>query len=434
MPKIKYLTLILFLVSTYVHAADIYISTTGNDTTGNGSIGLPYETIYKGITVASAGDTIYVRGGTHMIEPASPGNAVWIRLKNGTSGSRYTLKGYQDEVAILDGTNVPDVLAIIHLSSSSYWTIENLIVQNSTAPVEWATHGVYISGTSSNNIINNLEIRYNDGAGLMIEGSGSDNNYISNTYSHHNYDIDSDGGNADGFQVVGSTDGSTSPNNNIFYNCRSFNNGDDGFDLWRSYQSQIHYSHAWHNGYLPDGVTPVSTAGQGDGFKLGRGLADHTLTFNMSWDNRYIGFDYNQGSLNYQLYNNTSYNDNISYGFPTNANVDLRNNVAYAPVVRVLDANNTALGSFNTWNLSITAPDFISLDPDNPNFLRPSAASPLRDAGTDVGLSGADTSPDLGALPYVLPSVTYAGPVTGLGATASSTATFAGTPTNLGSQ
>jgi hypothetical protein len=45
--------------------ATLYIATTGNDTTGDGSSGNPYLTISKGISVASASDTIEVAVGTY---------------------------------------------------------------------------------------------------------------------------------------------------------------------------------------------------------------------------------------------------------------------------------------------------------------------------------------------------------------------------------
>lgn len=48
--------------------AFIYCATTGNDTTGDGSIGTPYATPTKAHTEASAGDVIVGRGGTYTLE------------------------------------------------------------------------------------------------------------------------------------------------------------------------------------------------------------------------------------------------------------------------------------------------------------------------------------------------------------------------------
>lgn len=45
--------------------ATIYLSPTGDDTTGDGTSGTPYKTLFKCISVASNGDTIYHKAGTY---------------------------------------------------------------------------------------------------------------------------------------------------------------------------------------------------------------------------------------------------------------------------------------------------------------------------------------------------------------------------------
>jgi len=45
--------------------ANIFVRTTGNDTTGNGSSGTPYATLVKALTVAVAGDRIVMGSGTY---------------------------------------------------------------------------------------------------------------------------------------------------------------------------------------------------------------------------------------------------------------------------------------------------------------------------------------------------------------------------------
>lgn len=51
--------------------AIIYVRTTGNDTTGNGSTGTPYKTLVKALTVAVAGDTILMGAGTYAEDSGS---------------------------------------------------------------------------------------------------------------------------------------------------------------------------------------------------------------------------------------------------------------------------------------------------------------------------------------------------------------------------
>ena len=52
-----------------------FVSTTGNDTSGDGSIENPYASIRKAMDMSSNGDIIYIRGGHYKkanIDPAEP--------------------------------------------------------------------------------------------------------------------------------------------------------------------------------------------------------------------------------------------------------------------------------------------------------------------------------------------------------------------------
>jgi hypothetical protein len=77
----------------------LYVSTTGNDSTGTGTIGNPYLTIGKAnsMLTAGVGGTIYVRGGTYNMAAAT------VYLKGGTSSSWTRVRRYPGESVILDG-------------------------------------------------------------------------------------------------------------------------------------------------------------------------------------------------------------------------------------------------------------------------------------------------------------------------------------------
>ena len=68
--------LLLFFCGT-TYAGDWYIATTGDDATGDGSIGNPYATLLTAYTAASAGDIIHVAAGTYTIAPMT-GNVNYI--------------------------------------------------------------------------------------------------------------------------------------------------------------------------------------------------------------------------------------------------------------------------------------------------------------------------------------------------------------------
>lgn len=67
-------------------ATTYYVATTGNDTTGNGSIGTPWLTLPKGLRSLAAGDHLYLRAGTYVVgstygntatDTYGPGAASW---------------------------------------------------------------------------------------------------------------------------------------------------------------------------------------------------------------------------------------------------------------------------------------------------------------------------------------------------------------------
>jgi len=73
------------VAATFVANTAKYVSTTGNDSTGDGTIGKPWKTIGKGIAAMAGGDTLIVRNGIYS------GKTNFItNVKNGTA-SRYTV-------------------------------------------------------------------------------------------------------------------------------------------------------------------------------------------------------------------------------------------------------------------------------------------------------------------------------------------------------
>ena len=90
----KVLALILWVSLTAYPAfcSTYFVATNGNDTTGNGTIGLHWKTISpKAVGAVHAGDTIYVRGGTYTYTGSSrnsrtgqsPSQRRWEELRAG---------------------------------------------------------------------------------------------------------------------------------------------------------------------------------------------------------------------------------------------------------------------------------------------------------------------------------------------------------------
>jgi len=88
------LILLVLVGGTSACATDIFIAPTGNDTTGDGSIGNPYATLNKAATVAVAGDTIQVRAGSYGGGVA----ANCISAKHGSPGAYITVNAYDGDL------------------------------------------------------------------------------------------------------------------------------------------------------------------------------------------------------------------------------------------------------------------------------------------------------------------------------------------------
>ncbi len=94
------LTLILVFVSVGADAATYYVATTGNDSTGDGSIGNPWRTPAYGASQLTAdGDILYIRAGTYDLTTPTVNRscAIYPRANNCTiaaySGESVTLRG-----------------------------------------------------------------------------------------------------------------------------------------------------------------------------------------------------------------------------------------------------------------------------------------------------------------------------------------------------
>lgn len=103
--------------------------------------------------------------------------------------------------------------------SGSYYTFKNVIVQNA------GDCGTRITG--SNNTFENCVFRYNNNSGVSITKGGAYNTFIY-VDSYRNGDlVQKNGADADGFSVK-----LAAGMDNYFYNCRAWENSDDGWDSY----------------------------------------------------------------------------------------------------------------------------------------------------------------------------------------------------------
>ncbi|PAS99340.1 MAG: hypothetical protein BSR46_08570 [Candidatus Dactylopiibacterium carminicum] len=175
----------------------------------------------------------------------------------------------------------------------------------------WNIKGIEVSGaqfriSGSHNVIENALTYGNEDTGLQISALPKEralwpsHNLVLNSTSHSNRDRSAI--NADGFAAkLGVGDG------NVFRGCLSYDNADDGWDLFNKIEDgangvvTIENSYAWNNG--------------ANGFKLGgegQPVA-HTIRNSVAFNNSLDGFtdNFNPGALtvsNNVSFNNTRFN------------------------------------------------------------------------------------------------------------------------------
>ena len=273
-------------------STDLWIATDGSDT-NPGTQDKPFATLTYAHTKVSAGQTIWIKPGTYKWSST-------VKLtKNGTASSPINVFAAPGARPIIDfsaqtcGDSAARGIAI----TGTYWHLKGFDVQKagdncvhiggSYNTVEWVvTHNCCDSG---------LQIT----ADTASDATRGAYNTILNCDSYENYDVPTGGENADGFSPklhIGP--------GNVFRGCRSWNNADDGYDLFAS-DDIVTIDHCWAfmNGKLADGSG--TSAGDGNGFKLGgaatagdayEGGAPHKVTDSFAFENTACGFTRNNNT------------------------------------------------------------------------------------------------------------------------------------------
>lgn len=223
-----------------------YVSTNGSDS-NPGTIDAPFLTIQKGIDMASAGDTVYIRGGRYLVTDM-------IRFhKSGTSGNPITLAAYEGETPIIDGQDAypNDNLQEYEFNGNTYVHSWNALIEIEGSHI--VVDGLEVTGSfgkgievgiteghlpghvrHSNVIVKNCNIHDNRHTALEFEymdDSLADNNKIwrnamfapfSRSPSQVNWPV----------ALLLAT-----CRNTIVQNCEVYNNWTEGIGIWSNFRT-----------------------------------------------------------------------------------------------------------------------------------------------------------------------------------------------------
>ncbi len=440
----RLLALVLFSGVCSLHAATYYVATNGSDS-NPGTLASPFATVQRGQLAASAGDTVYIRGGTYLMTESQIAlyTSIWAYVtnlnKSGTSGARIRYWAYPGERPVFDYSAIkPANYRIFAFFVSGSWLhIKGLEIVGMQVTILIHTQSECFENQGSNNIYE--QISMHDGMAIGIYLNRGSNNLILNCDAYRNWDSVSEsgvGGNVDGFGGHPRAGGT----GNVFRGCRAWYNSDDGFDCINAFES-IAFENCWafFNGYSGNLVS----RGDGNGFKSGGyGAAGgafpapvprHMTKFCLAVRNKANGFYSNhhiggsdwisntayQNATNFNLLSVLADNDTDVAGYGHT----MRNNLGFSPrsaSLSNLDQTQSDVASnFFTLPVTVAAGDFVSTTttttqletlvatPRKPNgqlpdisLLQLAAGSDLIDAGAAIGYPFSGAAPDLGAFEF----------------------------------
>jgi hypothetical protein len=409
----------LFAPSTTLRAATYYVATNGNDA-NPGTLAAPFYNVTKATALAAPGDTIFMRGGTYNYTNV-------VRITNsGTAGAPIKLWAYTNEQPLLDFSQQADDpanRAFLITSNGNWWHFKGLEIYRA------GDNGMKIEG--SHHIVEQCSFHHCRDSGLQIGFADSDSddptracsNLVLNCDSYLNYDPRASGGNADGFACkLHPGEG------NVFRGCRSWENSDDGWDLYKAlYTIVLEDCWTWHNG--DPASFGVASAGNAGGFKLGgdSNFAGHHLVYRcIAFNNTGFGqsaagkaFHQNDNQAGLVFFNCLSFSNNYNYAINNDVPEDpvAKNCVGFAGITKNAAFVSTAIFVSNSWNfatnlVNATAADYGDLseaaakaprqaDGGLPTgFARLLGNSDLINRGVNVGFPFNGAAPDLGPFEY----------------------------------
>ena len=366
-----------------------HVAPSGGSDSGSGDSGSPWATLKYALETCDAGDTIFMRAGTHGTTSVTTAD-----IASGDAVNRIQVSSYPGEWAIIDGTNGTSIG--LRFDKNDYVDFESFEIK------DCGNSGVNVAGMLAidiNHILfKNIYLHNCTKYGFSHYGTCDDTTYI-NCTSKDNVDVASGGGDGDGFHI-GGEDCSLNTNTS-YYRCVADGNSDDGYDAWSG-------ENAWFEDCVALSNAKTTPSGDGDGFKMGGqsstgGTGQHTYIRCISYSNKLRGFNDNGTNADGIFYNCIAY-DNDYTGF------DLNDEGTPVFVTTNCVSHDNVGGDDNGANLTITTclgqgfggtvidADFESVDfadLQSGTFLKP-ADSTLIDQGTDVGLSYNGSAPDIG--------------------------------------
>jgi len=367
---LAFLCLFLGLLSPQLCAAATYYVATNGNNSNPGTIGSPFLTIAKGLSVLAAGDTLYIRAGTYA-------EYIDNNVPSGTSFTNaVTVSGFPSEVVTIRPNSGNDHVINFNGSGPSYIIFNNLVIDATNA----GHNGMKLQGGPNHIRVQNCEFKNAVESGILLTDGSGFNEFI-NVNSHNNGQI----GYAPPVAAYGMYIATA---NNLVDRCSIHDNVGYGIHTYSATGGAdnitIRNTRIYNNGRNTSNYVFGVLVGPG-------GVAYNNLIYG---NQRGLQVFTGSGSA----YNNTIYNNiNEAIQVYGSASLTYTNNIIYSN-------GSTLNGSGSSSNNLLTNPNFVNAGSGDFHL---QAGSPAIDAGVTLSLFSTDFDGNTRVGPYDIGALEY---------------------------
>lgn len=169
----------LSLLGPAVQAQDYYVSRSGSDATGTGTVSAPFATVARSSNVVTAGDTVIVQAGTYNESVVARTAGTALNPITYRANGTVVLKSFSviRSYVVVDGfeftgqtqTNTPHIQVLNPATPVQGVVIRNNIVRDLPASAQEPVHGIIVDGTDC--VVSGNTVRDIRGRGLAIRGT-----------------------------------------------------------------------------------------------------------------------------------------------------------------------------------------------------------------------------------------------------------------------
>lgn len=322
----------------------VFISTTGSDTSGNGTQTNPYRTLAKAFQFVQPSGSVEIRGGTYLegvVNNCPPGTS-WTNM--------VTVRAFQNEPVILRPPSSNNFVVWLQTAAKRYIQFRDLVLDAVNVISNAVKLDSPVSGTDTANHIRfyNCEVMNSRFIAILTNYGGDFNEFQKLRIHNCGKTLDSDGLYGYAFYIKGS--------NSIVEDCEIYDQGSSGIQIFSTTAStQPPNNNTIRRCYVHNNCVLSAAQSRGAGISVASGTGN--AVYNNLVISNFRGINSAFTFTNKFLNNTVVSNPDIGIYLEGGGSHSCRNNIAYLNGTNFL---NSSSGGTVTPNLIGTSPPFVN--------------------------------------------------------------------------